>query len=83
MGEYSYASSQESGALIKNGDDLSAVLRVHIHIEALLDRLILARVGDAIVLLDELTFSKKIRIAKKLELIDTQTRNSLEKFNAL
>jgi hypothetical protein len=86
MDEYdanSFEHRRDIGRSLSKGDDLSAVLRFHVHIEQALNMVILQSIPNSTILLNAIGFVRKVRIAEKLHLIDIATRKCLNNFSTL
>ncbi|MDP9104398.1 MAG: hypothetical protein M3N49_00450 [Candidatus Eremiobacteraeota bacterium] len=64
-------------------DDLTAVLRAHVHFEHHIESLLLAAIPNSEPLLNELMFLRKLNIAKKLGVIDGPFFKAVNKFNEI
>jgi hypothetical protein len=68
---------------LRRDDDLVAVLRGQLHIEALLSKVLLTKYPGAIELLDHVGYFDKIRLARKANLINAEMRRALHALGEL
>jgi len=72
------------GKQILEDDSLVAILRTHIHLDAMLGELILLKFPQADIFIgDKTTFARKVSVSLKLGIITQDLRNALTEFNKL